>query len=117
MCIENDYRFAKRKDVKRPCHQERSVYGNILDEELDFVGKVESLETDLAYVFSKIKVNYDAKEFSHPVQRALFIRMSGSNKMFKGLKGYKRFYSEETIKEVSDLYEQDIRNFGYEFGQ
>ena len=110
MCIENDYRFAKRKDVKRPCHQERSVYCNILDEELDFVGKVESLETDLAYVFSKIKVNYDAKEFSHPV-------MSGSNKMFKGLKDYKRFYSEETIKEVSDLYEQDIRNFGYEFGQ
>ena len=117
LCIENDYRFSKRKNVKRPCHENQSVYCNILDEELDFVGKVENLEADLTYVFSKIKSNYDAKEFSHPIQQAIFSRMSTGKKIFKGLREYNKFYSNDTIQEVTDLYKTDIRNFGYEFGQ
>lgn len=117
LCIENDYRFSKRRQVKKPCHQRQSVYCNVLDEELDFIGKTENLEADLSYVFDIIKQNCDKKLASHPMQQALLQRMSNRKNIFKPLKQYKEFYSDSTIEEVADLYKEDIRNFGYEFGQ
>lgn len=48
--IENDYRFSDRRDLINEKHQRNSVYGNLLDEELDFIGRFENLETDLRHI-------------------------------------------------------------------
>ncbi len=48
--IENDYRFCERSALIREKHQRQSIFGNLLDEELDFIGRFENLEIDLRRV-------------------------------------------------------------------
>ncbi len=48
--LEVDYRFHERADVLRRQHRPGSVYGNLLDEALDFVGKYETLDSDIAHI-------------------------------------------------------------------
>lgn len=52
--VEHDHRFANRERLLTCSHRPGCVYGNILDETLDFVGKFESLATDLAIVQGRI---------------------------------------------------------------
>jgi hypothetical protein len=52
--LEHDYRFYQRASLLRDVHGPGCVYSNILDEELDFIGSVESLEEDLAVVARQI---------------------------------------------------------------
>ena len=95
ICLEIDRRFYKRKNLIRPHHKPNTVYGNILDEELDFIGKVENLEEDLGFVLDKIKLNAPIKT--------------------KKVKKYSLLYSDKVKEEVFDLYKEDIARFGYEF--
>jgi hypothetical protein len=44
--IEHDWRFYKREEVINEKHRENCVYGNILDEPIDYIGKFETLEED-----------------------------------------------------------------------
>ena len=44
--IEHDYRFYKREEVENETHRENCVYGNILDEPIDYIGRFETLEDD-----------------------------------------------------------------------
>ena len=44
--IEYDYRFYKREDVENKKHKENCVYGNILDEPIDYIGRFEKLDED-----------------------------------------------------------------------
>ena len=48
--IENDHRFSQRSALLTEKHQPQSVFGNLLDEPLDFVGRYENLESDLTFV-------------------------------------------------------------------
>ena len=41
--VEHDHRFHRREEVLHPTHRPGAVYRNILDEELDFVGRMEDL--------------------------------------------------------------------------
>lgn len=43
--IEHDRRFYSRLDLQNYSHQQNCVYQNIIDEELDYVGSFENLET------------------------------------------------------------------------
>lgn len=52
--VEHDHRFANREQLLTRHHRPGCVYGNILDENLDFVGRFESLAADLAIVQSWI---------------------------------------------------------------
>jgi hypothetical protein len=48
--IEHDYRFSRRESLISAKHRTGSVYGNILDEKLDFIATYENLENDLKYI-------------------------------------------------------------------
>lgn len=52
--VEHDHRFHRRSELLRPGHKPCQIYGNILDEELDFVARLESLESDLNIVQRQI---------------------------------------------------------------
>jgi hypothetical protein len=52
--VEHDHRFYKRADLLSLGHQRNCVYGNILDEEIDFVARMETLEQDLELVGKEI---------------------------------------------------------------
>ena len=97
MCLEHDYRFAERKSVILTKHVTNSVYLNMLDEELDFIGKYENLQKDLEIVLNNIKLY---KKFD--VKPALY--------------SYDSFYTEKIKEEVSDLYSVDIQKYQYSFG-
>jgi sulfotransferase famil protein len=53
--VEHDHRFWRRDDLLTSRHRTRSVYCNILDEPLDFVGRFETLDQDLKIVASAIR--------------------------------------------------------------
>tara|TARA_Y100001938_G_scaffold148185_1_gene231191 strand:+ start:2495 stop:3079 length:585 start_codon:yes stop_codon:yes gene_type:complete len=93
LTVEHDWRFSKRKALDR--HQEKCVYLNMLDEKLDFIGKYEYLEMDLGIVFRDLCIDKEVK--------------------VKPQKPYQHAFTEETKKEVYDLYEKDIKYFMYKF--
>jgi len=99
--IENDYRFSKREDVINDRHIENQVYGNILDEELDFIGKFENLQQDIQFIKDKLNI---ANDFN-------FHLMKSDN-----TKSYTEYYDEKTKEEVYNLYKNDIVKYNYNFG-
>ena len=52
--VEHDARFWKREDLLTSRHRSGTVYGNILDEQLDFIGRFENLHEDLKIVAKAI---------------------------------------------------------------
>jgi hypothetical protein len=54
---EFDYRFYGLKHVRRWRHRKGAIYGNILDENLDFVGKYENVQSDIEYIKERIRIN------------------------------------------------------------
>lgn len=66
---------------------------------VDFVGRLERLETDLRYVSAKIGM---------PIRNVPHL-----NKKARG--DYRRFYSPYTAALVRERYRDDVREFGYEF--
>lgn len=72
-------------------------------EEFDFVGRVESLEEDMAYIRSRILETEDVVE---PLQPFLANATGATEK----LAGY---YDKSSIKTVQTLYRRDFELFGY----
>ncbi len=70
--------------------------GNVL---VDFVGRFENLEHDVALLSKKLRKN---------------IRLGHHNYNAKK-KGYKEIYTDEMIEKVSRIYQKDIDIFGYSF--
>jgi hypothetical protein len=54
--LEHDHRFAERAHLLRDKHLPHRVYGNILDERLDFVGRFESLAADMRHVQHRLGI-------------------------------------------------------------
>jgi hypothetical protein len=98
--VENDYRFSKREDVTNDRHIENQVYGNILDEELDFIGKFENLQQDIQFIKDKLNI---ANDFN-------FHLMKSDNS-----KNYTEYYDDKTKEEVYNLYKNDIVKYNYDF--
>ena len=55
--LEHDHRFVSRDEILRPKHQPNQIFGNILDEQLDFIGKFETLNADMALVRSRLGID------------------------------------------------------------
>ncbi|AZT84506.1 hypothetical protein EHN06_13685 [Marinobacter sp. NP-4(2019)] len=98
--VEYDYRFYKRSEVICENHAAGQVYGNIIDEELDFIGKFESLEDDFRKVCDFLKINY--KTLPHKAQS-------------KHREHYRSYFDEGLVDTVEKLYANDLKKFNYSF--
>lgn len=68
---------------------------------VDFIGYFENIEKDYSFVKSKIGSNSKLKHY---------------NRSARNKKDYREYYTEATKEIVADVYKEDIRLFGYEFG-
>jgi hypothetical protein len=100
--LEYDFRFYDYKDVPKYDLADHAVYANILLDELDFVGKYESLEADFSYVSSVIGLP----------QKRLPRAAASPN---RNQRGYRDYYDGDLAEMVYELYRRDIEEFGYEF--
>ncbi|WP_374765211.1 sulfotransferase family 2 domain-containing protein [Yunchengibacter salinarum] len=101
LTVEYDYRFWSREEVLRLHHKPNQIYGNILDEEIDFIGRFENLQEDVNYIFDKI--GFARKELSH----------LAASKIKKPKKD--DFYADDATKNlVKELYYNDFKRFGYQ---
>lgn len=98
--IEYDYRFYTREEVWLPEHKGHQVYGNVLDEDLDFVARFESLESDFTEIAKTIGLA--SKALPRKAQS-------------KDRGPYDQYYSDELKAIVGDLYQNDISEYGYGF--
>lgn len=54
--VEHDYRFATREQLLNERHRQGCIYGNILDENIDFVGKFEDLRNDMEFLRERLGI-------------------------------------------------------------
>ena len=99
--VEHDYRFYDAKDIINDNHQERTVYQNILDEEIDFIGKFENLKKDINY----IKKTLGIKKRFYPDKKILRTRRAT----------YRNYYDQSSMEEIRNMYWKDILKFNYSF--
>ena len=99
--IEVDPRSKSKDDKFEP--KKNSVYLNILNVELDFIGRFENINEDFEFIYESIGkdpttlVNDKWHQSKH--------------------KHYTEYYDEETKQIVAEKYAKDIEYFGYEFGK
>lgn len=96
--LENDYRFSKRSDVLRALHQAGSIYGNLLDEELDFIGKYEDLKDVTTMLADRLRIptKFVQHEEKSPGRRDVAADLSSA-----------------TLNEIHRMYEKDYVQFNY----
>ncbi|PLR18886.1 hypothetical protein SGCZBJ_24950 [Caulobacter zeae] len=93
--LEHDHRFFDRAQLLSPRHRPGSVYGNILDEELDFVARFETLAADMEIVRQATGI---ADPFGHHVENSERKRPA---------------LPPETIEIVNKIYDADFDAFNY----
>jgi len=103
--VEIDPRSASEKDRSSIPVIQDAVYLNILNEELDFIGRFENLQEDLDTVYEKI--GHPGKKLPHHTKSKPCIRKNS----------YTLYYGPKTREVVGNLYKKDIEHFGYEFGE
>ena len=86
-------------------HIENSIYLNYLLEDVDYIGKFESLVSDFEYIRSILGI----KECLPKIE-------STQSRLKTKQKHYTEYYDEETRQIVAEKYAKDIEYFGYEFG-
>lgn len=92
--LEYDYRFYRRKDVENENHKPYCVYSNILDEKLDYIGKLETLEEDFKNICDILKIKY--------------------NKLKNiGQSSTKNVLNTEAKTIINEIYEKDFFAFNY----
>jgi hypothetical protein len=73
---------------------------DFIDDEMDFIGRMENYEADVRKVFALLDVKLD----SIPRKNGSRLRLN-----------YRDLYDEHARKIVADFYAEDIRRFGYSF--
>ena len=96
--IEYDYRFWTEPERKIGTHHVGQIYGNILDEELDYIAKFESINEEAAFIGSIL--GYGVPFHSH-------LENSGNNVSDSHLS-----FSDVAI--INRLYYRDFKTFGYD---
>lgn len=76
----------------RPQHE-------MLDGDVDFIGRYESYATDVEYVFDRLAVQMESLPHEYRTARS----------------HYAKYYDWTTRRKVHDAYRQDVTRFGYEF--
>lgn len=95
--IEHDHRFYERAGLISERHIPGSVYGNILDETLDFVARYENLERDLRIVGETIGLPLTA-----------FIRSERSQRKVESADLHPI-----SLCEIEKIFRHDFERFGY----
>lgn len=135
--VENDVRFSDRKKLLSKKHKKNSVYLNILDEKLDYIGKFENLEKDTTYIRKVLGIEKPFKleersAFSTSNLQKLLDRNSTLRRTRAYLrsnilgwdigyimklkrKRYRKFYNKETRAAVASMYKKGIETFKYKF--
>ena len=99
--IEVDNRSESRNDTFHPV--KNSVYLNILNVELDFIGRFENLNEDFEFIYKSIG------DIPPLLTNDLMHRSNH--------KHYTEYYDDETREIVAERYARDIEYFGYKFGE
>jgi hypothetical protein len=94
--VEFDHRFYRRAEVLRKEHRAGAVYGNILDEPLDFIGRFETLAHDVALIKSRLKIR--GPELPH-LERSTEAPWRPDAR---------------SVEKIRALYAHDIVRFGYD---
>jgi hypothetical protein len=95
--LEYDHRFHRREDVLNVNHRSGQVYGNLLDEPLDFIAHFENLKEDMEYV---------RKEIGHP--NSFRVHLERSKPPISS-----RFLTRSDCDNILSLYDNDFARFGY----
>ena len=97
-----DPRSKSKFDRKKLKFKKNAVYLNILNEEIDFIGRFENLQADWLYVCKQIGLE----------QKPL-----GNIKKYKTKLKYphRNYYTTETKNIVHETYQEDINFFNYKF--
>lgn len=93
--VEYDHRFHKPTDI--PKGIEGCGYQNILNEKLDFIATYENLQSDMEFIFSKIKLN---KKFKFKEGKS---------------QNYQKYFTEESREEIEAMYYKDNQKYNYSF--
>lgn len=99
--IEIDPRSVSVDDKFEP--KKNTVYLNILDVELDFIGRFENIDKDFERVYQSIG--------------EVPVSLTNDRKHQSKHKHYTEYYDDETRQIVAEKYAKDIEYFGYEFGE
>jgi len=107
----NFYNFLKNSSGNELILLPQSYYinaGQTKDKKVSFVGRYETYEKDVSYIFNKIGVT---TPIPHLNRNPLYEKQPNLNQE----KYYKYFYSEEWMKDwVRERYENDFKIFNYD---
>ena len=96
-------KWVNRKNIYRYTHfipQYHYIRSSKRKIGVDFIGKLENIESDFIYISNKLNLGE--------------INLKYINKT-EGKANYKKYYNEQTIQIVRQVYKQDIELFNYEF--
>ena len=94
--VEFDHRFYKRSDVVQSNHEAGQIYGNVLDEPIDFTAKLENIEQDMEFVRRQLGVN-----------NSFDLKVEVSKDRIESA-------PVETISHIRKMYNRDYIKFGYQ---
>lgn len=96
-CMDQEKDLYTKQPIKN------SIYLNYLQEDLDFIGRVENIQEDWKFISEKIKT-----------KTRLNKHQTTQNKNYTH---YTEYYDDETREIVAKKYAKDIELFGYKFGE
>lgn len=96
--LEYDWRFYERSEVELPHHMTHSLYGNILDEDLDYVGYFEDLEGVVETVRDRTGID---REFASHLQTSPATLASSE-------------IGDRTRRHIERLFWRDYVRYGFE---
>lgn len=99
--LECDYRFYSRNEFDLEKVKTKSVYQNIIDEPIDYVGLFEELPEVTLFLQDQLKIPTKFPQTKHIESK---------------FGGYQNYYDRSVQEEVEDLYLEDIKKWGFCYG-
>jgi hypothetical protein len=94
---EHDHRFSFLEQARKPWHDPGQIYGNILDQPLDFVARLENLTADMFFIAERLNIDLaEVGSIPWAERSAQRVALSAWDEM-----------------EVERLYARDFEHFGY----